>query len=137
MSFVDKASVLVAMILGLFAGSARAADQMSVKVPFAFVVDGQVMPAGRYTVTNLARGYVSIRQFGEHPTATITSAVALGSEDPAGDVPALVFLPYETDYLLIQVWLSRETGFAPYSSVSYAQRLQAAEKLVLRTVEAQ
>jgi hypothetical protein len=135
---VVKSSVLVTMILMLIAGSARAANQqMYVKVPFSFLVDGQSMPAGRYTLTNLASGYVSIHELGADPAAIITSTVAIGSQNPAGDVPALVFLPYENSYMLIQVWLSREYGLAPYTSVPYAQKLQAAKRLLLKTISAQ
>jgi hypothetical protein len=138
MTVVKKTSVLVTMFLMLVAGSARAANQMYVKVPFPFLVDGQLMPAGPYNVSNLASGYVSLHEVGTSPAAIITSTVGIGSENPAGDVPALVFLPYENSYMLIQVWLSREAGFAPYASVPYAKKLQAAEKkLALKTITAQ
>ncbi len=38
--------------------------------------------------------------------------VPTGGEDPIGDQPALVFIRYENEYRLSQVWPSSTEGFA-------------------------
>ena len=50
MSVITKSSVLAAVFLGTFVASARAEEIITVKIPFAFVVDHKEFPAGQYDI---------------------------------------------------------------------------------------
>jgi len=51
------------MCLAATAGSARAQDTLEVKVPFDFMANGHMLPAGNYTITrdNMASSVFMIR----------------------------------------------------------------------------
>src|SRR5476651_493080 len=98
MSLIKKSSVLVAVILGMFAGSARAQETIDVKVPFPFVVRGDELPAGRYDVV-VHNGILSIRGM-DNSAKIIALTLPADGRDPAGNQPSLVFLRYENQFLL-------------------------------------
>jgi hypothetical protein len=131
MSIARKMSLLVAVILGLFVGSARADEGMLVRVPISFLVDGHLMHAGQYSISRPGSGSLLIRRLGAVRTAAFTSTMALGSQNPAGAVPSIVLKRYENQYRLVEVWVDRTTGFSPYSSISTNPNLAAAETLIL------
>jgi hypothetical protein len=131
MSIARKTSVLVAVILGLFVGSARADEGLLVRVPISFLVDGRLMQAGQYSISRPVSGSLLIRRLGATRTATFTQTMALGNQNPAGGVPSIVLKRYENQYRLVEVWVDRTTGFSPYSSMTTTPNLAAAETLIL------
>ena len=110
MSVIKKSSVLVAVFLGMFAGSARAQDEIVAKVPFPFVVRGVNFPAGRYDIID-DRGAIEIRGL-NNTSAVFAPTLPADGRDPVGDQPALVFTHQENDYFLTQVWESHDDGLA-------------------------
>jgi hypothetical protein len=100
---------LAAAFLMLGAGAASAQDLLTVKVPFAFEVRGQLMPAGQYSVRQ--DGAVLVIR-GEHGTRGNVFVLAnpAGGQDPAGDTPVLTFVRNEKDYRLTGVWESKDRG---------------------------
>ena len=89
-------------------GSARAST-LGVTVPFPFVVHGQTLPAGRYSV-NDDGGVVQFRgEKGNHANMFVLTVPASG-HDPAGNSPVLTFRRYENQYLLTRIWDSRTAG---------------------------
>ena len=101
-------------VAGVFALAAAAhADTLEVKVPFPFLVGSQQMPAGAYRLdrdSSTSSSVILIR--GEHGNTAqafvLTTPMKGGS--PAGDTPALVFVPDETANRLTQVWGSPTAG---------------------------
>ena len=110
-SMIKRAMVVVGVLLT--SAVAAQAQTLEVKVPFAFLVGSQKMPAGTYRVereSSMSSSVVLIR--GEHGnTAQVfvqtTPMVGVG---PAGDAAALVFVPDETANRLTQVWGSSTSG---------------------------
>jgi hypothetical protein len=110
MSLIKSSSVLAAVFVGMFAGSARAQGEIVVKVPFPFVVHGQEFSAGRYAVSH---EHSVIEVLGlDKPSVIFTLTNPTTGFDPAGSQPALVFIHHENEYLLSQVWESTTEGFA-------------------------
>jgi hypothetical protein len=109
MTLIRKSSVLVAVFLGMFAASARAQEGIVAKVPFPFVVHGRELPAGRYAITQ-DEGALKVLGL-DNTSAIFTMTISADGLDPAGSQPALVFIRYENEYLLSQVWDSRTEGF--------------------------
>jgi hypothetical protein len=111
MSAIKTSSVFVAVILGLFAGSADAQSVIAVKVPFAFTVGHKEFPAGHYqlTVGDSVASVISIRDRDTGMTAFVLSNTA-GGFDPAGNQPALLFEKYENEYRLSEIWESTTYG---------------------------
>ena len=111
MSSVIKRAIVAVVVL-LASAVAAQAETLEVKVPFAFIVGSTQMPAGTY---RLERGSMSSSVMlirGEHGTTAqafvLTTPMKGGS--PAGDLPALVFVPDETANRLTQVWGSASSG---------------------------
>jgi hypothetical protein len=123
MSFIKTSSVLAAVFLGTFAGSARAQEQIDVKVPFSFSVHGREFPAGRYAVSN-EHGAIEVLGI-DKPSVIFTLTIPTTGFDPAGSEPALVFIHHENDYLLSQVWESSTEGFALLARPVASRRAQA------------
>ena len=113
MSLIKKSSVLVAVFLGMFAGSARAQDSIRIKVPFPFVVGQQRYAAGSYDLRAVGptRKTLSIEgtSNGSHAFVQTTP---ISFDDPAGNQPALVFARHGDEYILTQIWESDVEGFA-------------------------
>lgn len=112
-----KVSVFAAVFIGLAVGSARADETilMKVKVPFQFVVRGQVLPAGDYDVCTGDDGMtvVWLKGVNNNKSAAVTFTMPARSDasDPAGERPALVFTPYENQHRLSQIWESGSEHF--------------------------
>ena len=110
MRSIKKSAVLAVAFTGLFAGAARAQERVVATVPFPFVVHGEQLPAGHYDLTN-DDGVLSIR--GTHNRAVMIALTQRADgRDPAGDEPALVFIHYENQNLLSQIWGSETEGVA-------------------------
>jgi hypothetical protein len=96
--------VFAVILLGLFAGRARAEERLVVTVPFDFVVRGETLPAGRYEVFEGSdRSVLMIRGESSKAVAVALSTPADGT-DPRGTEPTLVFSHVENRYVLSQVW---------------------------------
>ena len=106
-----KTAFAAAFALFAFAAAAQA-DTLEVKVPFAFTIGTHQMPAGAYRVERdpFASQIVLLR--GEHGnTAQAFVQTTPGSKgNPAGEVPALVFLKYENENRLAAIWESGAVG---------------------------
>jgi hypothetical protein len=98
----------------VLASDATGAAVLHVKVPFPFLVEGQALPAGEYSVqaveaypsTLLIRGAK-----GSIPHVLVLTMPVAGHH-PAGGKPAMTFTRYETPYRLTDVWESRGRGRA-------------------------
>ena len=97
------------MCLAATAGSARAQDTLEVKVPFDFMANGHMLPAGNYTITrdNAASSVFMIR--GDKGGAFVATVPAAG-HDPSGNQPSLTFVRQETQYKLQTIWESTNDG---------------------------
>ena len=94
------------------AGVARA-ETLEVKVPFAFTVGTQTLPAGVYHIErdfDLPSSVVLIR--GEHGRGArlFVQTTPLKGANPAAEAPALVFAPGETQNRLVEIWESGTVG---------------------------
>jgi hypothetical protein len=107
---MKTSAVLAAVLLGVCAGSAHAQEMVVARVPFPFAIRGQQFAAGRYLVST-EEGLVTVRGI-DNVGGVAALTVPTGGEDPIGDQPALVFIRYENEYRLSQVWPSSTEGFA-------------------------
>jgi len=110
-SVITRAIVVVGALLASVAGAQ--AGTLEVKVPFAFMVGAQKMPAGTYRVehdSSMPSSVILIR--GEHGNTAhvFVQTSPLKGASPAGDAAALVFVPDETANRLSQVWGSPSAG---------------------------
>ena len=101
-------------VAGVLAFSAAAqAETLEVKVPFAFLVGSQKMPAGVYRIErdpSMPASIVFIQgQHGNRAQLFVQTTPLIGSS-PAADKPALVFVPDETAKRLVQVWEGAGAG---------------------------
>jgi hypothetical protein len=104
-----------AMLLAVGA-TAQAADVLvKANVPFAFVVNGKTMPAGKYLImrdenvpaTLLIRG----DQKDNSHDAVFVLTIRDGGQDPSGDKPSMIFKHSENTYQLASIWDSQDDGF--------------------------
>jgi hypothetical protein len=115
MSSIVKRSLLVAgAVLALGQGAARAADfrDITVNVPFPFVVENRVMPAGKYLLQrdDQDRSLLLIRTESGKRVGSYVLTYNAGGHDPSGDKPCLSFTRKEGKYELSSVWESRDDG---------------------------
>ena len=110
MKTIKVAAALAFACLGMIASPVRAQETVVAKVPFPFVVRGEEMPAGNYSVT-ADNGILTIRGM-ENRSASFAIAMPADGHDPAGDDPSLVFVRYENQNLLSQIWESRTDGLS-------------------------
>lgn len=110
MRTIKTSAVLAAALLGIFVGTARAQETVVAKVPFPFVVGGEEFAAGRYGIST-EEGVLSIRGLDNGGGGFAMTRPADG-RDPAGSEPSLVFIRYENQYLLSEIWDSSTEGFA-------------------------
>jgi hypothetical protein len=105
---MKKAALAVlAMVAVLGAtGTARAEDTIMAKAPFAFVVNGVVLPAGGYVITRDAKqpGLIAISTLsGDRRTLTLTRAASTDTGAP--EAPRLAFERIGRQVFLSQVTL--------------------------------
>ena len=111
-----KSAMRVALLacVSVFAPAAAAhAETIEVQVPFAFLVGDRKLPAGDYRIEregSMPSSVVLIR--GEQGTIAqaLVQTVSLAGAKPAGDKPALVFVPDETGMRLTQIWGASALG---------------------------
>ena len=110
MNTIKTATVLAAMSLGMFAGSARAQETVVVKVPFKFMMHGQEFQAGRYEI-NKKGNMLAVRGL-DNGGGGFALATPADGRDPAGDRPALVFTRSENEYELAEIWENDTEGLS-------------------------
>ena len=112
MQSIMKTSCLLAAGLLVFAAGIAEAGEVDVKVPFQFVVHGQMMPAGQYHVQSdaLDPSVIVIRGEKGIRAAVVVLTMPAAGHDPGGDKPALTFARHETQYQLTDIWESRSEG---------------------------
>jgi hypothetical protein len=95
-------SVIAAMTLAATVAQAEPTTRQEVKVPFAFTVNGQEMPAGTYTVRqDEDQPSALLIQGGKDVMYVLTAPVVSGS---APQDTSLVFAKDGNRYRLTQVW---------------------------------
>ena len=115
-SMLKRSLVVAGAVLALGQGAARAADfrDMTVNVPFPFMVNDKVMPAGRYLLQrdDQDRSLVLVEgERGNRVGAFVLTEQATG-HDPKGDKPCLSFTRVGNKYELTNVWESRDDGIS-------------------------
>ena len=115
---IRKSLSLAVVVLGfgLCAASAQAQEEVIVKVPFAFVVQGRTLPAGNYVVSRATddQSVMVIRgEDANRKSMAIVMTMPADGHDPAGDKPALTFSRFENGYRLSTIWESASEGRQP------------------------
>ena len=112
---IKKSLAFAVLVFGLCAaGSAQAQTQeVIVKVPFPFLVQGRTLPAGKYVVSRVSEDRTAMVLRGEdanHKAIAIVLTMPADGHDPAGDKPALTFSRFENGYRLSTIWESASEG---------------------------
>ena len=103
-------SIIASATLLCLGGTARAQD-LEVRVPFAFQVGGVTLPAGHYEVEKDANnGIVLLRGDRGTQGGVFVFTQPADGHDPAGNTPALTFSRYEAGYRLSGIWESATDG---------------------------
>ena len=110
MQFLAKTAGLAAA-MAVFVGGAAQASPLQVKVPFAFSVHGQTLPAGLYRLDSTGP-VLSIQGEGANHAAMFVMGTPASGTDPNGEQPVVTFTRYENQYRLADVWNSRTDGWA-------------------------
>ncbi len=116
-SILRKEFILAGAMLLVTGGTAHAGMESVVhaKVPFPFVVNGQTLPAGKYTIQrdDLSLSTLLIRSDEKNtPGGVFVTTVRDGGHDPAGAFkPVLTFKKVENQYRLTSVWDGDDEGY--------------------------
>ena len=116
MKSIGSTGVVFVGALLLCAGGAQAADTLvKANVPFAFVVNGQNMPAGKYVIQRDENSPSTLLIRGDQKNNIHASIFVItirdGRQDPAGDKPIMTFKHSENTYQLTGIWDSEDEGF--------------------------
>lgn len=116
MKSIGITGVVFAGALLVCAGGAQAADVLvKANVPFAFVVNGQNMPAGKYVIERDENSPSTLLIRGDQKSNSRASIFVItirdGRQDPAGDQPIMAFKHSENTYQLASIWDSQDDGF--------------------------
>jgi len=105
---VKRSIVIGAGCLAVASGTAYAGytNVLEVKVPFSFVVNGQTLPAGQYSVMREDDASAVMILRGEHGNnaSAILNTRPASDNGPGGNQPALEFTKVEKEYQLSNVW---------------------------------
>ena len=95
-------SVMAGLVFAAAAAQAAPLNRQEVKVPFSFVVNGQELPAGTYSVQvdDMNGGALLLR--GDKASAYLLTAPLSGEATPSES--SLVFAKENGQYHLAQVW---------------------------------
>jgi hypothetical protein len=110
-SVLKAAMFAMAGVLAL--STAAQAETIEVKVPFAFLVGSQKMPAGVYRIErgeSMPSSVVLIQGKQGNRAQLFVQTTPLVGANPATDKPVLVFVPDETAQRLVQVWDGANSG---------------------------
>ena len=113
-SIFQKGGVaLAALFVTAVPAWASSTTVLEVNVPFAFVVNGQNMPAGKYAVQRDENDASVLMIRGEHNNHAFARVLTVpdNRHDPAGSQPALTFTHREHQYQLAGVWQSEYDGW--------------------------
>jgi hypothetical protein len=106
----SKAITIVAITLGLAVGIARAqsAEPLTFRIPFAFAVGDQLLPAGEYTIRVAAMpGTLSFRSANGRSNIFIHSLPLY--RQTASDKYKLVFHRYGQRYWVSEIWTAGDS----------------------------
>src|SRR5262245_54262545 len=113
---VTKSVTMVMIVLALALASAAVAHgqsgrQVTVKVPFDFIVSDKTFRAGEYEVINMIAGgdALSVRQADSKASAMLLTSPII-KNDRQDTRAKLVFHRYGETYFLSEVWLSGRTN---------------------------
>ena len=95
-------SVFGALVLAAAVAQAGPSTRQEVKVPFAFTINGQQMPAGTYSVRQDEAQPSALLIQGEHSAAYVLTAPVGNAATPQDT--SLVFEKAGTSYRLSEVW---------------------------------
>ena len=117
MNRILRTSLLLAgAVLLLDSAAARAVDfqNMTVKVPFPFVVRDKTLPAGQYLLQRdeSNTSLLLIRNENGHHVGSFVLTNVAGGHDPEGDKACLAFTRQGDTYRLSNVWESRDDGIS-------------------------
>ena len=110
-SVIKSAMFAAAGVLAL--SMAAQAETIEVKVPFAFLVGSEKMPAGVYRIErgeSLPSSVVLIQGKHGNRAQLLVQTTPIVGASPATDKPVLVFVPDETPQRLVQVWEGANSG---------------------------
>ncbi len=95
---------LTLVTLGMLAGNLFGQSNMKLRatVPFDFVADSKVLPAGEYEITQLQENVLVLRNVKTH-SSTIESTVPDAVSARARGVDALVFHSIQGQHFLVQI----------------------------------
>ena len=111
---IKKVSLFIVVFIGLAVGRASADEMiMKVTVPFEFVVQGHVLPAGTYDIQAGANGPEVIWIKGEKKNRSVSIALTTPDavpHNPSGHQPTLVFTRDEKQPRLFEILESNGEG---------------------------
>ena len=95
--------VAIALMVGTYASVARADEQVTAHVPFAFIVGESRLPAGDYIVKELDDDPGVITVASTHGHQSIFMLTMTSSPNEKGAKPRLVFEKFDDQYFLARV----------------------------------
>ena len=124
--FFRKAAMVIAAGFVMAVAGTASAEVIAVKVPFAFVVNHQTLPAGEYRVERdpMASSVLLIRSAQPgNEAAMFVLTIPVDGHNPSGNSPALTFTQYETAYRLTGVWETSDSGREIPGSATPSKRI--------------
>jgi hypothetical protein len=103
-------SAIVGAALLVASGTARASELLEVNVPFQFLVNNQMFPAGHYMVEEDTTGGPSVLLIRGMHTPQGAFVLTRAASGPGPSQPALRFERHENQYRLSSVWESPSQG---------------------------
>jgi hypothetical protein len=101
-SQIIRGLLLSAAIVAVTVGSAYAQDTLKANIPFGFQVGSHRLPAGEYTISNVAANIMAVRSADGHQGALSVANRAESRKEVT--VSKLVFLRYGEKYFLCSAW---------------------------------
>lgn len=106
---IGKCSVIgMLALLSMTSARAQSTTRMHVAIPFAYSVDGKILPAGEYEVRTNVNGLVAIRYQDRSPVAALVGYHVETAK--GGDRSRLIFHRYGNTYFLSQIWVEGYTS---------------------------
>lgn len=103
---VTLALVLMVLSFQIVSAPAQTGRRGKVNIPFDFVVNKQVLPAGSYYLTQNGRNLIGLVSRSDS-----VAAIALHKFDEARfKTPSLLFHQIGNKYFLAEIWLDRDNG---------------------------
>jgi alkylation response protein AidB-like acyl-CoA dehydrogenase len=115
-SFLKRSLFVAGAVLALGQGAVRAADfrDMTVNVPFPFLIKDKLMPAGKYELQrdDQDRALMLVRGDGGRRVGSFVLTEPASGRDPSGNKPCLSFTRDGNRYKLSSVWESNDDGIS-------------------------